>query len=344
MIDITFDFRSDSKGDPDTYSPTLNKYHRILWSRELPNGEVMYLKSGKTPYVLSWKDFYLTSDTIIVEMNNSKNKKIIDQVYEQIDDPDSFYENLLRRSYSIGGMIIFPVHVNSMNQRRGTHPRIADRWDLTLECIRRYYAGEDSPLSKVIESDKAFYDLFIDFKGYVDFFFLQDCVSEDYSSVDIWMGDASFERSGFPETVEEYFMFLRKEHEFLDKRNLRIQKYCIEHNLFENDESREFKQLRAFIEKQSWIFAKTYANKAPHEYIVRGKINGTDEEFMATVNYIQSHGIIMQYWGHPNRYLFLDGRQYWVMRNDENDPTTILNRCNCDEYNYAISWKGKQKQ
>ena len=32
-------------------------------------------------------------------------------------------------------------------------------------------AGEESPLSKVIEGDKAFYDLFIDFKGYVDFFF-----------------------------------------------------------------------------------------------------------------------------------------------------------------------------
>lgn len=44
------------------------------------------------------------------------------------------------------------------------------------------------------------------------------------------------------------------------------------------------RELREFIEKQSWIFAKTYANKAPHEYIVRGRINGTDEEFMEAVN------------------------------------------------------------
>ena len=44
MIDISFDFRSDSKGrDPDTYSPTLNAYHRALWSKELPNGQVMEL-------------------------------------------------------------------------------------------------------------------------------------------------------------------------------------------------------------------------------------------------------------------------------------------------------------
>ena len=103
----------------------------------------------------------------------------------------------------------------------------------------------------------------------------------------------------------------------------------------------EIDDIRGFIEKQSWIFAKTYANKAPHEYIVRGRINGTDEEFMAAVEYIQEHGILMHYWGHPNRYIFLDGWQYWVMRSGENDPTTILNRCNCDEYHYSIRWSGK---
>ena len=232
MIDITFDFRSDSKGrDPDTYSPTLNAYHRALWSKELPNGEVMKLQSKGAPYVLTWKDFYFTSDTIIVEMRHSKNKKIIDQVYERVENFEEYYQHLLYRSYTIGSMVIFPVHDNSMNQRRGTNIRISDRWDLTLECIRRHYAGEESPLSKVIETDKSFYDLFVDFKGYVDFFFLQDCVSEDYSSVNIWMGDTSFKKSGLPNTVEEYLNFLVKEHIFLDQRNRRIQEYCIRHKL-----------------------------------------------------------------------------------------------------------------
>ena len=232
MIDITFDFRSDARGkDPDAYSPTLNAYHRILWSKELPNGEVMELQSGRAPYALKWKDFWFSSDTIIVEMTHLKNKKMIDQVRERYSDFDVYIEHLLHRSYTIGSMVIFPVHVNSMNQRKGTNLRIADRWDLTLECIRRHYAGEESPLSKVIESDKAFYDLFVDFKGYVDFFFMQDCVSDDYSSVDIWMGDASFRKNGLPETVEDYFRFLIREHIFLDKRNKRIQEYCIKHGL-----------------------------------------------------------------------------------------------------------------
>lgn len=87
MIDITFDFRSDSKGrDPDPYSLTLNDYHKALWSKALPNGEVMNLQSGKAPFVLSWKDFYFTSDTIIIELTHFKNKKVIDQVRERFSD------------------------------------------------------------------------------------------------------------------------------------------------------------------------------------------------------------------------------------------------------------------
>lgn len=87
MIDITFDFRSDSKGkDPDGYSPTLNAYHRALWSKELPNGEVMELQSGRPPYAMKWNDFWFSSDTIIVEMSYPKNKRIIDQVHERIAD------------------------------------------------------------------------------------------------------------------------------------------------------------------------------------------------------------------------------------------------------------------
>ena len=106
----------------------------------------------------------------------------------------------------------------------------------------------------------------------------------------------------------------------------------------------EEQELRAFINKQSWIFAKTYARKAPHEYIVRGRINGTDEEFMRVVNHIQEKGITMRFWNHPNKYIFVEGHQYWVMRDGADDPTTILNRCKVDEYRYSISWMGKSPE
>ena len=99
--------------------------------------------------------------------------------------------------------------------------------------------------------------------------------------------------------------------------------------------------IKEFFDRQSWTFAKTYADRAPHEYIVRGRHEGTDAEFMDAVRYIQDAGITMYFWNHPNKYIFLDGRQYWVMQDGEDDPTTIINRCNLDEYKLSITWKGK---
>ena len=243
MIDVTFDFTSDSPGywdeywdknyglgyggsDPDNASPTLQKYHRILWSKKLPNGETMELKAGSGPYYLTWKDFRFGSDAIIVSFRYRKYMYMIDQVKQRVSDYRKYYEDTIRSAYTIGGMIIFPKHVSSMNQNKGTNRFISDRWDLTLECIRRYYNGEDSPLYKTILKDKEFFDLFVDFKRYVDFFFLQDAVTEDYSNVNIWCGDASFNEDGLPKTVDDYFLFIDREFDFLDKRNARIKEYC----------------------------------------------------------------------------------------------------------------------
>ena len=159
-------------------------------------------------------------------IRNKKYKYMIDQVIEKVGDYKAYYEDLIRRSYTIGGTIIFPKHPSSMNQNKGTNSLISDRWDLTLECIRRYYIGEKSPLYNTILGDKEFYDLFIDFRGYVDFFFLQDAVSEDYSSVNIWCGNADFTDNALPTTVDEYFDFIEKEFDFLDKRNQRIKDFA----------------------------------------------------------------------------------------------------------------------
>ena len=99
-------------------------------------------------------------------------------------------------------------------------------------------------------------------------------------------------------------------------------------------------EFRQFIEKESWIFAKTYAQKAPHEYIVRNKINATDEDFVAAAEYIQNNGITMHYWGHPNKYLFIGDKYYWVMKAEDDDPTMIINRANTSDYQINVVWKG----
>ena len=69
-IDIAFDFRTDAGGkDPDSHSPTLRRYHRLLWSKPLPSGASFDL-SDTTPGVYldhrsSLGEFRLSSNIVI---------------------------------------------------------------------------------------------------------------------------------------------------------------------------------------------------------------------------------------------------------------------------------------
>lgn len=59
--------------------------------------------------------------------------------------------------------MIFPNSpcITELNQLRGTHSSIADRFDLTLECIRQHYFGEhENPLARVLGVDADYFGLF----------------------------------------------------------------------------------------------------------------------------------------------------------------------------------------
>lgn len=245
-IDISFDFTSDTPHywdefweindgmggscyDPDRRSPMMRKYHQLLWSKPLPNGEVMELEDGRSQFYLKWKGIEMSSDSIIASFRYRRKKKLIGEVYAALGDYRGYMENFLRKAYTIGGEILFPTLSFSINALRGREPIISDRWDLTMECIRRYYKGEESPLSICFREqvNKEFFDLFVDFKGYVDFFFLQDCVSEDYEKVIFWIDTPNvFYGDPTPKDVDNYFKYINAEMEFLQKRNARIAEYC----------------------------------------------------------------------------------------------------------------------
>ncbi|MBO7418934.1 MAG: hypothetical protein J6U14_08385 [Bacteroidaceae bacterium] len=223
-IDITFDVRADSKGkDPDYASKTLRSYHQLLWSKQLPNGQFMKLEVAKNGY-LRWRDFYFGSDSIIVSFMNAR-YKLRNKVEHDILEYPQYRENYLRKSYTIAGSVIFPQVKWSMNQARGCSPKICDRWDLTLECIRRFYNGESSPLDTAFQRSKEFFELFVDFKGYVDFFFFQDCVDENLN-VKLWLDTPLFVSNPMPPSVESYISWINKELDFVDKRGKRIKDYC----------------------------------------------------------------------------------------------------------------------
>lgn len=226
-INITFDFRSDTPPgkDPDGLSPTLRRYHKFLWSKPLPSD--VYLKlddTKKNAYLYHQSavgEFFLSSDTMIPSFK--KEQRLL-HVFDQILMEDQ--ETFQRIGYSIGGMIVFPGNKvdgkMTINGARGCHPRIKDRFDLTLECIRRYYSDGHSPLSDTFARYADFFKLFKDFEGYTEFFLLQDLVAEDYSAVKFFMPFEDFMKSPLPRNIESYREYQGLALEFVNSRNRRI--------------------------------------------------------------------------------------------------------------------------
>jgi hypothetical protein len=127
-------------------------------------------------------------------------------------------------------MMVFPGNrigrKMTINGARGFHPRIKDRFDLTVECIRRHYSSENSPLGETLERYTDFFGLFEDFRGYVEFFLLQDIVAEDFSGVKFFMPFDDFNMSPLPASREAYVDYKQHAIEFIQARNRRILESC----------------------------------------------------------------------------------------------------------------------
>ena len=114
----------------------------------------------------------------------------------------------------------------TINGARGTNAKIADRFDLTLACIRRYYHDEPSPLKDTLERYSFFFDLFKSFTDYVNFFFLQDLVSSNYNHIKYFTEpDLAFKTPPIPQTKATYLEYMENSMQFLNNRNNRIKRY-----------------------------------------------------------------------------------------------------------------------
>jgi hypothetical protein len=225
-IDINFDVYSDTPEgkDPDSFSSTLRNYHKVLWSKPLPN-KMEFNLNLDTPKLLHHKsalgEFFLSSDSI--GHTYSKVKKmthIIEQIsHEEINDFFSICS-------TIGAYIIFPAkRINNkmtINGARGVNHKIQDRFDLTLECIRRHYLNQQSPLTDVLERNNNFFKLFSDFKGYVNYFLLQDLVYKDCVAIKFWSNFDNFETAPLPKDKDEYLSYKSELLGFVQARNQRI--------------------------------------------------------------------------------------------------------------------------
>ena len=234
MIDIALDLNADSGGgDPDSKSLTLKKYHQQLWSKPLPSGQVFDLKMGvKGSYL------HFTSSTIELSLssdsigNSYKNAAMMKSIIEAVSVAD--VENFWKLNSTIGGYILFPgkkIDGNmTINQMRGVSHQIGDRFDLTLECIRRFYIGDKSPLSTTLERYGEFFALFESFQGYVNFFLLNDLVDSSCKRVIYFTPfDELFSSSPLPQDVDAYLLYRGNVMDFIRGRNQRILNWANNH-------------------------------------------------------------------------------------------------------------------
>ena len=105
-----------------------------------------------------------------------------------------------------------------------------------MECIKRYYEYPENddanfnPLWNTIKRSEDFFKLFVNFSGYVEFFFLQDFLDKD-GNVICFLNDYMDENGlltkkyPLPQTVEEYLRNIEIQKEIVNKRNKRIKDF-----------------------------------------------------------------------------------------------------------------------
>ena len=230
-IDITFDLRTDAAGgDPDASSPTLLRYHYLLWNKPLPSGRPFHLTPrALKPYALVHESdsghFYLTSDAVLATFTRRADMQaIISQL------PPAKIRALNTITYTIGGMVLWPGNQIdrkwTINQARGCTGRIADRFDLTVECVRRHYEVDTThPLADVFSRYRDFFDLFGSFAGYVDFWLLDDLVDAD--GVKLFLPSNDFTLPPVPRNLPDYVAFCERTVGFVTARNERIRRLAL---------------------------------------------------------------------------------------------------------------------
>ncbi|MCB1302516.1 MAG: hypothetical protein KDB28_15020, partial [Tetrasphaera sp.] len=233
MIDVTYDVRTDAGGkDPDSHSRTLRRYHRKLWSKPLPDGRPFDLDE-RLHHRSELGAFWLASDAITHTYANWQRPLRLVSARDAMPAGrvTAFYD----AGCTVGAYTVFPSLVKvgekwarSINQSWGMHPRIRDRFDLTLECIRRLYAGQESPLSRAFLPYVDFFEIFGDFGGYVAHFLLQDLVTAG-GDVRFFTDFADFTGDALPAaSAQQYATYMDRSMAFIAARNARKQASAVQ--------------------------------------------------------------------------------------------------------------------
>jgi hypothetical protein len=244
-IDPNLDFAKyyrEERGDPDRDSKRLYLWQHALWGRPVDGVEpfelkVVYNRGYGMRLVTAAVEFWLGSDAIIPTWSSPGwRSRFAPDLADEVaavragTDTDDFF----RIASTIGGYLVFPRNrtgqtSRTINQARGMNPQIADRFDLTLECIRRHYREPDAvnPLGPRLAYYGDFFALFGDFDTYVRFFLLDDLVTAERDGIRSLMTDepvGGFSEPAYAESVAAYAAYRRRSIEFVMARNDRIKR------------------------------------------------------------------------------------------------------------------------
>lgn len=238
------------KKDPDAHSARLRTYHMGLWSGRPLRGEesrALRLKPWETglldtelgPFFDRDECLYLKSDRALPSWwswDATADLRRDAALESRIHTANPVLDNM-------GGIIMWPGRRisggQSLNQARGFSQkwRIADRLDLTVECIRLAYEdrfeSDVNPLGRALERYWSFFKLFGDFQGYIQFWLLEDLLDDSQERVHFFLEDVNHYdfTSGrpLPTTVAEYDRYLGNAQEFVRKRNQRMEEWWTAH-------------------------------------------------------------------------------------------------------------------
>ncbi|MCK4825769.1 hypothetical protein KA005_59020 [bacterium] len=87
-------------------------------------------------------------------------------------------------------------------------------------------------------------------------------------------------------------------------------------------------RLREIIAQANWIFAKTYATTAPHEYCLREDMDRGDvptSNMLLLADCIWEYGYKERYKSYMQTYVDIDDHKYWSM-DPTPEKTDLINR------------------
>jgi hypothetical protein len=93
--------------------------------------------------------------------------------------------------------------------------------------------------------------------------------------------------------------------------------------------------LKGFVDREAWTFAKTYAGTWPHEYLVRDRVD--EGLFIQLVRHIRAHGSEGRFYSKTYTYSEEEGLVYRTM-GAPIPETIIVNRCTKEQtYEYRMA-------